>query len=73
MLLSVAAGLIVLFSSCNKTDDVKPSTEIHVDSNVVVGNHLVDKDGRSLYYFSNDANGISSCTGGCLTAWPFTM
>ena len=30
----------------------------------------MDKDGKTLYYFSNDINGQSSCTGGCLTTWP---
>jgi predicted lipoprotein with Yx(FWY)xxD motif len=35
-----------------------------------VGKHIVDKDGKSLYYFSNDVNGQSNCTVGCLTNWP---
>ena len=31
---------------------------------------IVDKDGKALYFFSDDANGQSSCTGGCLGTWP---
>jgi predicted lipoprotein with Yx(FWY)xxD motif len=60
-----------VFFSC-KSDPATPPprTDIHLDSNAVVGTHIVDKDGKSLYYFSNDVNGTSNCTGGCLTAWP---
>ena len=63
---------MVLFSSC-KNDPVTPAprTDIHLDStNAQTGRHLVDKDGRTLYFFSNDANGLSNCTGGCVTNWP---
>jgi predicted lipoprotein with Yx(FWY)xxD motif len=36
-----------------------------------LGTFLVDKDGRTLYYFSNDtAPGQSACTGDCLGNWP---
>ena len=59
-------------ASCkkNETTPTPPPTDIHLDSNATVGMHIVDKDGKSLYYFSNDVNGSSNCTGGCLTAWP---
>lgn len=58
-------------ASCKNDSVPTPSkTDIHLDSNATVGSHIVDKDGRSLYYFSNDVNGTSNCTGGCLTAWP---
>jgi predicted lipoprotein with Yx(FWY)xxD motif len=62
---------VVFLASCE--DDPTPTpgrTDIHLDSNQQVGKHLVDKDGRSLYFFSNDADGLSNCTGGCLTTWP---
>ena len=52
---------------------IPPRTDIHLDSNAQVGSHLVDKDGNSLYYFSNDVAGQSNCTGGCLTAWPIFL
>jgi len=62
---------IVFLASCKSdTPPPPPRTDIHLDSNQQVGTHIVDKDGRSLYYFSNDADGLSNCTGGCLTTWP---
>jgi predicted lipoprotein with Yx(FWY)xxD motif len=35
-----------------------------------LGTYLVDGQGRTLYLFESDANGTSSCTGGCVTTWP---
>jgi predicted lipoprotein with Yx(FWY)xxD motif len=69
--LTTATMILILFASC-KNDPVAtpPRTDIHLDSNAQVGRYLVDKDGKTLYYFSNDANGLSNCTGGCLTNWP---
>ena len=61
--------IVFLFSSCKKNDNTPPRTDIHLDSSAVIGNHIVDKDGRSLYYFANDVNGISNCTGSCLANW----
>lgn len=34
------------------------------------GAHLVDGDGMALYLFTADAPGTSTCSGGCLDAWP---
>jgi predicted lipoprotein with Yx(FWY)xxD motif len=34
------------------------------------GSVITDNSGNTLYFFSPDANGNSSCTGGCLAAWP---
>ena len=34
-----------------------------------LGTYLVDGQGRTLYMFESDANGTSSCTGGCATTW----
>jgi predicted lipoprotein with Yx(FWY)xxD motif len=70
--LHAAAFLTIIFFSC-KHDNVvitPARTDIHLDSNAAVGKHIVDKDGKSLYYFANDADGQSACTGGCLTTWP---
>ena len=68
------ACVIIGLTSC-KDDDVPvlPRTDIHLDSNATLGKYLVDKDGKTLYYFSNDANGLSNCTGGCLTNWPIYL
>lgn len=35
-----------------------------------LGPILVDGNGMTLYMFVPDAQGPSTCTGGCLTAWP---
>src|SRR5450432_4943401 len=70
--LTTGALIVILFASCkNDNKVILPRTDIHLDSNLQVGNHIVDKDGRTLYFFSNDVNGgLSNCTGGCLTTFP---
>ncbi|MGZ6897093.1 MAG: COG4315 family predicted lipoprotein [Acidimicrobiia bacterium] len=35
-----------------------------------LGDVLVDAQGRTLYAFTNDMNGTSTCTGGCAQNWP---
>lgn len=75
LVMIILLSFILLFSACKK-DDTTPTpparTDIHLDSSLQLGKYLVDKDGRTLYYFSNDVNGLSNCTGGCLTNWkPF--
>ena len=35
-----------------------------------LGTILVDGDGKTLYMFMPDNQGPSTCTGGCLDAWP---
>jgi len=69
MLLSM---VLFSFTSCDKDDDqpVQPaSNNLHLDSTAALGKFIVDKKGRTLYFFANDANGQSNCTGGCLTNW----
>jgi predicted lipoprotein with Yx(FWY)xxD motif len=69
--LSSVILIIGLFPSCSKSDTVETArTDVHFDSTAALGKYLVDKDDRTLYYFSNDVNGASNCTGGCLTEWP---
>ncbi|MDN3654346.1 hypothetical protein QWZ08_01835 [Ferruginibacter paludis] len=71
-LLTACALFALQFSACKKSDPaaIPPRTDIHLDSTNALGSHIVDKDGKTLYYFSNDVNGQSNCTGGCLTNWP---
>jgi predicted lipoprotein with Yx(FWY)xxD motif len=71
-MLSLVCLIVIATPSCKKdnTPVAIPRTDIHLDTNTLLGAHIVDKDGRSLYYFSNDVNGQSNCAGGCLTAWP---
>lgn len=35
-----------------------------------LGRILVDAEGRTLYGFTKDVDGTSTCAGGCATAWP---
>ena len=35
-----------------------------------LGTILVDGSGRTLYLFTKDSAGTSTCTGGCLVVWP---
>jgi len=35
-----------------------------------LGTFLTDGDGRTLYLFTPDSPGVSTCTGACLQAWP---
>jgi predicted lipoprotein with Yx(FWY)xxD motif len=74
LFISAGAFFLLIFASCKNDKNTTPPparTDIHLDSNATVGTHIVDKDGRSLYFFSNDVNGgLANCTGGCLTNFP---
>ena len=59
--------LIVL--SCDD-DDSEPAARIQLKSSSTLGSYLTDSEGNTLYYFSNDAAGENTCTGGCATVWP---
>ncbi|WP_312191146.1 hypothetical protein [Sphingobacterium sp.] len=64
-----------LFSSCSKSDAESPDVEnknkgIQIASNTQFGNILTDANGKTLYFFSNDSKGTSTCVGDCLAAWP---
>ena len=45
-------------------------TVVKLKTSPELGKYLTDKDGKTLYIFSNDANGKNNCTGGCVGAWP---
>ena len=52
--LSTGVLIIILLASCKQDKVVTPApgrTDIHLDSNALVGSHIVDKDGRTLYFF----------------------
>ncbi len=71
----MAAGILIAimagYSACSKSaDKQEPVTDIQIQTNVKFGKILTDSAGRTLYFFSLDANGSSGCTGGCLTVWP---
>jgi len=72
VILLIAFGFMM--TKCQKTETVVDPVEIKLSTSSTLGNHLTDKAGNALYYFSQDANGLNNCTGGCTTAWPiFTV
>jgi predicted lipoprotein with Yx(FWY)xxD motif len=69
------AMLLIAFcaTQCSKKKDstLAPSSKtVSLKSNATLGNYLADKNGRTLYFFSDDANGQNNCGGACATAWP---
>src|SRR5690349_7902659 len=73
----VMLGLIgMTIGSCSKNnsnnDGLTNQKQIKIESNATLEKTIVDKDGRSLYFFANDADGANTCTGGCQALWsPF--
>lgn len=43
---------------------------LDVESDEPFGEYLVDADGNTLYIFTGDSEGASTCTGECASAWP---
>lgn len=72
--LSFMSAFLLVFSACSKDDEQGPSDNensgIQIQSSSNFGNVLTDKDGRTLYFFSLDANGSSACIDGCEAIWP---
>jgi len=61
--------------SCNKNDNKvaapPPAAKaVSLQTSATLGNYLVDKQNRTLYFFSNDPSGQDSCTDGCQAYWP---
>lgn len=71
----IAMVTVSLFSACSKNDEGSPDPEIknkgiQITSNTQFGNVLTDANGKTLYFFSNDTKGTSTCNGNCLATWP---
>ena len=47
-----------------------PPADVKITETESMGKVITDAYGRTLYFFTKDANGASLCTGGCLTNWP---
>ena len=71
-------GLLVLLlisfltiQSCKKDEPAEvQNNDVRLLNNATHGSILTDKDGISLYFFADDANGSSACVSGCLNNWP---
>ena len=70
ILLSVTLIAFGCKKSSTDTTVTTPAKEVSLQSSTTFGNYLVDKNGRTLYFFSNDASGQNRCTGGCENYWP---
>lgn len=64
---------VVIITSCKKdstADTVILRKEINLSSTATFGKYLSTRAGLTLYTFSNDADGITLCSGGCENLWP---
>lgn len=66
----VAAALIALFTVGCSDDDNATLLGVKVETNNTFGQILTDSKGMSLYFFANDSDGTSTCSGSCATNWP---
>jgi predicted lipoprotein with Yx(FWY)xxD motif len=70
ILLSV---LMFSLSNCKKDNsDSAPTSAFDIDlkSNTALGQFMTNNKGQTLYMFSNDADGGTTCTGACAVLWP---
>ncbi|WP_417885204.1 hypothetical protein [Zunongwangia sp.] len=54
----------------NSETEQKTSANVTLTNTGTFGDILTDESGKTLYFFSNDAKDNSTCTSGCLSAWP---
>ncbi len=67
-LVIIAVSLVQ--TNCQKNNDKTLSYEVKIESSSTLGNYLADKNGYTLYYFSNDYQGRTTCLGDCAATWP---
>jgi predicted lipoprotein with Yx(FWY)xxD motif len=49
---------------------LKPDESVLIAHTPELGLYLTDTSGKTLYYFTKDTTGASTCTGTCLVKWP---
>ncbi len=61
-----------IFYSCTKSNAYSPGMTqlVKLQTSATLGTYLVDKDGRTLYYFAKDSVTVNTCTGNCAKVWP---
>lgn len=79
-LIAIAVTLVLFSTACSKSNNSSyaptPSPSpvapagVQLTADAKFGNILTDNTGRSLYFFSEDAAGTSTCVGGCAVTWP---
>ncbi|WP_147918094.1 hypothetical protein [Ruania zhangjianzhongii] len=72
LLLAAAAVLAGCGSDAGTDEDPEPAAEATMltVASSAVGDIVADGAGMSLYLFTEDSPGTSTCTGDCLEAWP---
>ncbi|MGS2741023.1 COG4315 family predicted lipoprotein [Sinomicrobium sp. M5D2P17] len=70
-------AVVFTFYSCSSDDDSSSDPDpdpiennIGLTENSEHGTILTDSEGKTLYFFSDDAREASTCTAGCLSVWP---
>jgi predicted lipoprotein with Yx(FWY)xxD motif len=68
-------GLAACGGATGQTHNTKPAAAAPAAVSVKVGESslgsiLTDQNGRTLYAFTDDKSGTSSCTAGCIATWP---
>ncbi|GGA35480.1 cupredoxin domain-containing protein [Paenibacillus physcomitrellae] len=53
------------------TASLPAGDRITLRTDAKLGRYLADSQGRTLYFFSNDAGNLDACQGQCLATWPF--
>jgi predicted lipoprotein with Yx(FWY)xxD motif len=48
----------------------KPDERVLIANSKDLGSYLTDTSGKTLYFFTKDTPGASTCTGTCLGLWP---
>ena len=79
----LAFGHMLFFTACSEDEDPalidpenpakrknRPEVDVQLTNDGTFGDYLTDAEGRTLYFFTNDADGTSACEGGCEAAWP---
>jgi predicted lipoprotein with Yx(FWY)xxD motif len=49
---------------------IKPDESVLISHTINLGLFLTDTSGKTLYYFTKDTSGKSSCTVSCIAIWP---
>lgn len=69
--IGTAALLVCLFMAISPVSaQVAQNYSVNTVDDPIIGPHLVDPDGYSLYVFTKDSSGNSTCNGQCAANWP---
>lgn len=72
-----AIALVFILAACTPATDASAPAD-GADAAVATtdsdfGEILTDADGMVIYYFANDTEGVSNCSGECLVNWPIVV